>query len=75
MRAPDGTSSELWVDEHYSLVELFTGDSLDPDRRRRGMGTEPMTCPPNAFQSGDRLIRLDPGESVTTTWGARIGRS
>ena len=65
----------MWVDEHYSLVELFTGDSLDPDRRRRGMGTEPMTCPPNAFQSGDRLIRLDPGESVTTTWGARIGRS
>ena len=73
--APDGSSSELWVDEHYPIVELFTGDTLDLDRRRRGMGTEPMTCPPNAFQSGDHLIRLDPGQSVMTVWGARIGRS
>jgi aldose 1-epimerase len=31
-----------------------------------------MTCPPNAFQSGQRLIRLEPGQSLTTTWGVRL---
>ncbi|HET9691202.1 MAG TPA: aldose 1-epimerase family protein [Acidimicrobiales bacterium] len=68
----DGASAEIWVDEHYPIVELFSGDTLEPDRRRRGLGTEPMTCPPNAFQSGDHLVRLEPGDSITTSWGARL---
>jgi aldose 1-epimerase len=28
-----------------------------------------MTCPPDAFRSGDGLIVLAPGQTVTTTWG------
>jgi hypothetical protein len=28
-----------------------------------------MTCPPNAFVTGDDLIVVSPGESVTHTWG------
>ena len=28
-----------------------------------------MTCPPNAFRTGDALIRLEPGASFTGTWG------
>jgi aldose 1-epimerase len=72
LAAPDGTRAELWVDEHYPIIEIYTGDTLSPPRRRLGMGCEPMTCPPNAFQSGDGVIRLDPGQSVTTTWGARL---
>jgi galactose mutarotase-like enzyme len=28
-----------------------------------------MTAPPNAFRSGERLRVLEPGETVTTTWG------
>jgi aldose 1-epimerase len=68
----DGRTSQLWVDEAYPIIELFTADTLSPDRRRRGLGTEPMTCPPNAFQTGQRVIRLQPGESTTSTWGARL---
>jgi len=68
----DGRHAELWVDEHYPIIELYSGDTLAPHRRRRGLGTEPMTCPPNAFQSGDDLVRLEPGQSVTTSWGARL---
>ncbi len=75
LSAPDGTSAELWVDEHYPIIEIYTGDTLSPPRRRLGMGTEPMTCPPNAFQSGDGVVRLDPGQSLTTTWGVGLGRS
>ena len=69
---PDGRHAELWVDEHYPIIELYSGDTLAPHRKRRGLGTEPMTCPPNAFQSGDDLIRLEPGQSITTSWGARL---
>ena len=74
LTGPDGTRSELWVDEHHPIIELYTGDTLSPDRRRLGLGCEPMTCPPNAFASGEGLVRLEPGESLTTRWGARLAR-
>lgn len=74
LAAPDGTRAELWVDESYPVVAIYTGDTLSPARRRLGVGCEPMTCPPNAFQSGEGVIRLEPGQSVTTTWGARLTR-
>lgn len=69
---PDGQTAELWVDETFPVIEIYTADTLSPDRRRRGLGTEPMSCPPNAFQSGQHVIRLEPGETTTTTWGARL---
>jgi aldose 1-epimerase len=58
----------LWVDESYRHLQLFTGDRL-PDVKRRSIAVEPMTCPPNAFRSGEDLIRLEPGQSVTSAWG------
>lgn len=70
--ATDGRVSELWVDEGYPVLQLYSGDTLAPERRRRGLAVEPMTCPANAFVSGDRLIRLAPGRAVTTRWGARL---
>jgi aldose 1-epimerase len=61
---------ELWVDEAYSYVEIFTGDTLpQPERRRTGLGVEPMTCAPNAFNSGEGLVRLEPGQTHTASWG------
>jgi aldose 1-epimerase len=36
---------------------------------RHSVAVEPMTCPPNAFRTGDALIRLEPGESIASTWG------
>ena len=64
----DGNSLTLWVDASYRYLMLFTGDPL-PDVNRRSLAVEPMTCPPNAFRSGEALIRLDPGSSFTSTWG------
>jgi aldose 1-epimerase len=74
LRGTDGACAELWVDENYAFVEAYTGDTLDPSRARRGLGVEPMTCPPNAFVSGEALITLAPGDSVTTTWGVCLSR-
>ena len=72
LSAPDGRTAELWVDEAYPLLEVFTGDTLAPHRRRRGLGLEPMSCPPDAFRSGEHLVRLEPGAAWRGAWGARL---
>jgi aldose 1-epimerase len=59
---------DLWVDESYRYLMLFTGDDL-PDVARRSIAVEPMTCPPNAYRSGEDLVRLEPGESHASSWG------
>jgi aldose 1-epimerase len=61
----------LWVDETYPYLMVFTGDPL-PDVARRSIAVEPMTCPPNAFRTGESLIRLEPGESIVSTWGIDV---
>ena len=64
----DGSALTLWVDEAYRYLMVFTGDPL-PDVNRRSLAVEPMTCPPNAFRTGEALIRLEPGDSFTGSWG------
>ena len=70
---PDGGGRlALWVDEAYRYLMLFTGDPL-PDVARRSVAVEPMTCPPNAFRTGEAIIPLEPAGSVTSTWGIESG--
>src|SRR5262249_30194583 len=66
------TKVSLWVDQSYNYLMLFSGDPL-PNVHRRSLAVEPMTCPPNAFRTGDALIRLEPGASFTGTWGIAGG--
>ena len=63
----------LWLDASYRYAQVFTGDTLVPARRRRGLAVEPMTCPPDAFRSGTALHVLEPGRGVETTWGIAVG--
>ena len=67
LRAAD-SETVLWVDEAYLYLMVFTGDTL-PDGGRRSVAVEPMTCAPNAFRSGDGLIRLEPEQTHIGTWG------
>ncbi len=67
-----GRGVTVWVDGSYPYLMLFTGDPL-PDVSRRSLAVEPMTCPPNAFRTGEAVIRLEPGESATGTWGISPG--
>jgi aldose 1-epimerase len=62
----------LWWDESYRWLMVFTGDTLSPGRRRTGLAVEPMTCPPNAFATGEDVKVLQPGEAWTTRWGIRV---
>jgi galactose mutarotase-like enzyme len=71
---PDGAPRLiLTLDAHYRFAQIYSGDNLpDPAARRRGLAIEPMTCPANAFNSGDGLIVLQPGESFSATWNVRV---
>jgi aldose 1-epimerase len=69
-RGPD--SLAVWFDKAFPFVQVFTGDTLpDRDRRRFGAAIEPMSCPPNAFNTGEGLLVLAPGESFEGHWGVR----
>jgi aldose 1-epimerase len=63
------SGARIWAGPGFDYFQFFTGDTLSPDRRRRGLAVEPMTCPPNALATGEGLIRLDPGASVELEWG------
>lgn len=59
---------ELWADPDFRWVQVFT----PPDFGDRGAGVvaiEPMTCPPDALNSGVDLITVDPGATWTGRWG------
>lgn len=65
-----GTAVRLWMDEAFAYLMLFTGDAIaDPDRRRRGLAVEPMAAAPDALNSGDGLLVLQPGETTQAVWG------
>ncbi|HET7529760.1 MAG TPA: aldose 1-epimerase family protein [Mycobacteriales bacterium] len=70
LESPAGTAVTFWVDGAYALVEVFTGDALpDESKRRRGLGLEPMSAPPNALATGESLCVLAPGETWVGQWG------
>jgi aldose 1-epimerase len=66
-------ATTLWADESYPYLMVFTGDGL-PDVERRSLAVEPMTCAPNAFRSGEGLIRLEPRQAHASVWGIYPGR-
>jgi aldose 1-epimerase len=65
----DGRTVRLWMDESYPFLQLYTGHTLSARHRRRALACEPMTCAPNAFVTGQGLVRLEPGAAFTSVWG------
>ena len=49
-------------------LQVHTADRPDPKTNRMGLAIEPMTCPPDAFNSGRDLITLPVGGSTTVQW-------
>jgi aldose 1-epimerase len=59
-----------WQDESFAFVQVYTADTLpDRARRRHSVAVEPMTCAPDAFNSGDGLRVLAPGDAFRGSWG------
>jgi aldose 1-epimerase len=68
-------SVRVWQDRSFAFVQVYTGDTLpDPARRRSSVAVEPMSCAPNAFNSGDGLRLLTPGETFEGHWGILLGQ-
>ena len=66
-----GSQVSLWAGADCPWLQVFTSDTLHGGRHRKAVAIEPMTCPPNAFVTGDSLIVLKPGETVTRSWGVQ----
>jgi hypothetical protein len=49
-------------------LQLHTGDKEPPLPNRLGLAVEPMTCPPDAFNTGTDLVRLEPGARHEVSW-------
>ncbi|MBC3192379.1 aldose epimerase [Pseudonocardia sp. C8] len=73
--APDGGGTELWAEPAFGWVQVFTPGEFPrqgPDGAvvvSRAVAVEPMTCPPDALNSGADLVELVPGEAEVLRWG------
>ena len=65
-----GVDSSGWVGVSLSSdapwLQVYSADNID----RVGIAVEPMSCPPNAFNSGTDVVALGAGQ--THTLSARI---
>jgi len=64
----DGSGVEMEWGDDCPWVQVHTADRPIPSEHRIGLAVEPMTCPPDAFNSGVDLITIEPGESTTAGW-------
>jgi len=67
-----GRTMTVWADNHYKYLQVFTGETLAPERRRRGLAVEPMTCPPNAFRTQTDVVVLQPERQLQLEWGVQV---
>jgi aldose 1-epimerase len=67
-----GTGVRLWMDASHRWTQVFTGDGL-PVHAREALAVEPMTAPPDAFNSGEDVVVLDvagsAGAEHSVSWG------
>lgn len=66
--APGGASLTLRMSADTTHVMVYTGEALG----RAGLAVEPMSCPPNAFQTGKDVRVLEPGQRWTFGWGIEV---
>lgn len=61
---PDsGRQIRMVLGEGFDWVHLFSSDPHEGEQHRATLGLEPMTCPPESFNTGIDLVVLEPGET------------
>jgi aldose 1-epimerase len=69
LRGEDGFGAQCtWDPTSLPWVQVHTADLPPPERSRAGLALEPMTCPPDAFNSGTDLRVVPPGGSTAAEW-------
>ncbi len=70
--APDGRYTELWQGPEFAWTQVFVSRIFPRDGvLGSAIAIEPMSAPPNAFNSGQGLRWLEPGERWELSWGIR----
>jgi aldose 1-epimerase len=70
-----GREVTVWMDAAFRFVHVYTADAVDDlARARAGIAVEPITCAPDAFNSGAGLEVLEPGASFTARCGLQARR-
>jgi len=70
--AADGTGTAISWDEACPWVQVHTADTPhEPSTHRVGLAVEPMTCAPDAFNSGAGLVVIEPGDEHAASWTIR----
>lgn len=64
----DGVGAEISWDERCAWVQVYTADEPVGAVRRNAIAIEPMTCPPDALNSGIDLLEVGPGHAVDAGW-------
>lgn len=72
LRSPDGGGTAMVWDDACPWVQIHTADTpADETTHRVGLAVEPMTCAPDAFNSGAGLVVIAPGDEHTASWTIR----
>lgn len=72
LAATDGTGVAMTWDDRCPWVQVHTADNPGQDAIHRiGLAVEPMTCPPDAFNSAVDLVVLEPGDTHSASWTIR----
>jgi aldose 1-epimerase len=72
LERPGSVDVELWMDAGHGFYQLYTDDTPSVARPvRQGLALEPMTAAPDAFNSGDGLVVIEPGRQHVGSFGFR----
>lgn len=68
--APDGRGVRMAFGPECGWAQVHTADHTVPEWHRVGLAVEPMTCAPDAYNSGAErgLVALAPGGSHAASW-------
>jgi aldose 1-epimerase len=70
--APGRPVVDVWAQaQSLPWAQVFSGKAEADQPGAHGIAVEPMSCPPDAFNSGDSLVELGAGQTWTGTWGIR----
>ena len=75
LTATDGRSIDIWQDEAFKHVVIFTPDFYFHDfggPKMHAVAVEPQTAAANALNTGDDLLWLETGRPFAATWGVSI---
>jgi aldose 1-epimerase len=67
-RGPSGHGVQMKFDKNAKWIQIHTADRDGSPYGRRALAVEPMSCPPDAFNTGLDLIILKPNDEHSMIW-------